>query len=136
MNQLAFLLLSVVILSTCRDQRSSDVQSREERFQEITSLTDLPASIQETLGVGRKGYEGIADAGDSFNITDVVDTNVPNRRFTIAGISNTHLLVAIERGGRAHNFQIVLFELPRTQRGEWTLVEKPANLRALLDSVP
>jgi len=92
-------------------------------------------SIQETLGVGRAGLEGIADAGDSFNVTDVVDTNLPNRRFTIAGISNTHLLVAIERGGRAHNFQILLFELPQTPKGEWTIFEKPADLRALLDAL-
>jgi hypothetical protein len=130
------LFLFVVVLTTCADKGTRDAQWREEQFQEITSLSGLPISIQEALGVGRAGFEGIADAGGAFNATDVVRENLPGRRFTIAGISNTHVLAAIERGGRGHYFEILLFELPRTQKDRWTLFEKPTNLRALLDSLP
>jgi hypothetical protein len=134
MKRLALLL---TLLVSCSSETVPTVEWRGQQFRQVASLKDLPDSIQTVLGVGKPGLDGIADAGGSFNATDVVDTNLPMRRFVFAGLSKTHSLVVIERGGRGHNYLVGLYELPMTQQQGWVLVtrEAPANLEQLVQEL-
>ncbi len=129
--------LFVALLAACSSPAPSSVQWRGQEFSEITSLKALPASIQGALGASRPGLEGVADAGASFNVTDVVDAKLPMRRFVLAGLSKTHALVAVEHGGRAHNVRVVLYELPDTEKEQWVLVGRAqlANLEDLVHNL-
>jgi hypothetical protein len=54
---------------------------------------------------------GIADRGDRFNVTDVVDPTLPMRRFTLAAVGTTCAIIAVEHGGRGHGFELTEFHL-------------------------
>src|ERR1700761_8678389 len=70
----------------------------------IRTLKQLPPEVDVFLI--NDGPKGIADRNGEFNPTDVVeDASVPMRRFVIAALSTERLIVEIEHGGRAHNFQ-------------------------------
>jgi hypothetical protein len=57
------------------------------------------------------GLAGIADAGADFNLTDVVDRQLPMKRFTLAAVGKTCALVGIEIGGYSHHYQIEEYRL-------------------------
>ncbi len=78
-------------------------------FQEVRALAGLPPTIKSTLGVGRPGLDGVADRGQSFNVTDMVDDRVPMRRLLSAGRDGDNWIVAIERGGRGYSVEVFLF---------------------------
>jgi hypothetical protein len=73
---------------------------------EATSLAALPDGVRRLLASMGNGFDGIADKGGRFNATDVVDHNVPMRRFILAAVGATCAVVAIEHGGLAHNFEV------------------------------
>jgi hypothetical protein len=128
-------LLFLMVVVACAKGAVETVMWRGDEFRELRTLQELPLSIQNALGVGRVGLEGIADAGGRFNVTDVVDSALPMKRFTVAGISSKQVLVVIEQGGRGHYFEVLLFELPNQEKQKWTLFEKPAGLRGLIESL-
>ena len=73
--------------------------------------------------------EGIADRGQPFNVTDVVDNRLPMQRFLTAGVDGDTWLVAVERGGRAHYAEAYHFSAHESKpREEWPLSDIPANL--------
>jgi len=78
---------------------------------EAQSLRELPAGVQVLLGVGLSPHDGgIADRGESFNAGDVwTDGMPPARRFVLGLVSGDKALVALEQGGRAHQFKAVEF---------------------------
>ena len=88
---------------------------------EARSLESLPAQVNALLGRGHAGLEGIADRNGKFNLTDVVDDKLPVRRFILAGFNDRCALVAVERGGRGHWFEVLAFE--RTD-GTWRATER------------
>lgn len=128
-------LLFLVVLVACAKGAVGTAMWQGDEFRELQTLQELPPSIQNTLGVGRVGLEGIADAGGRFNVTDVVDSALPMKRFVVAGISSKQLLVAIEHGGRGHYFEVLLFELPNQERQKWTFMEKPSGLQGLIEAL-
>src|SRR2546425_9391173 len=77
---------------------------------EARSLEALAPQLNSLLGRDRDGLEGIADRNGKFNVTDVVDNKLPMRRFVLAGLSASCAIVAVERGGRAHTYEVVAFE--------------------------
>ena len=98
---------------------------------EARSLENLPAEVNSLLGRGPDGLDGIADRNGKFNVTDVVDNRLPMRRFVLAGFNDSCALVAVERGGRGHWFEVFAFE--RTN-GKWH-VEQRWSVDAMPDSL-
>jgi hypothetical protein len=78
---------------------------------EAQSLRELPAGVQVLLGVGLSPRDGgIADRGENFNASDVWWDNMPpKRRFVLGLVSGDKALVALEQGGRAHQYKAVEF---------------------------
>ena len=102
---------------------------------EVRTLKALPHDVNALLGRQKDGPEGIADAGEQFNRTDVVDGRLPMRRFILAGSSLDSLLVAYEQGGRAYSIRAKGFVLARSgwrEVGDWTLSESPDSLWGLI----
>jgi hypothetical protein len=88
---------------------AATVQWGSYTFQEVRALAGLPPTIKSTLGVGRPGLDGLADRGQSFNVTDMVDDRVPMRRLLSAGRDGDNWIVALERGGRGYSVEVFLF---------------------------
>ena len=129
-----------VPLGSCRDrsgvaeQRALKVEWAGHSLREVTSLRELPPAVQSTLGVGIPGLDGIANRGESYNPTDVVDSRLPMRRFVVAGLDADTALVAVEHGGFGWRVEVTAFadiqRKPIPER-EWTLFETPTSLRDL-----
>lgn len=104
-------------------------------FKEVASLHDLPAPILDTLGAHKPGLEGIADRGQPFNATDVIEHPWPFRRFVIAGHDGNAWLVAYEQGGYAHAWRVLLF-VGDTVTERWVLYRPVTSLKEVLDALP
>ncbi len=102
---------------------------------EAHSLEILPAQLNSLLGRDRSGLEGIADRNGKFNVTDVVDNKLPMRRFVLAGLSASCAVVAVERGGRAHTYEVVMFERTDAKwrvAQRWSINAAPRSLQELV----
>ena len=105
---------------------------------EAHSLEILPAQLNSLLGRDRSGLEGIADRNGKFNVTDVVDNKLPMRRFVLAGLSASCAIVAVERGGRAHTYEVVAFEHINARwrvAQRWSINAAPRSLQELVAHV-
>lgn len=78
---------------------------------EVRSLGTLPTAIRHLLPSATHGLDGIADRGGHFNVTDVVDHDLPMRRFSLAAVATTCAVIAAEYGGVAHGFEITEYRL-------------------------
>jgi len=102
---------------------------------EARSLDTLPPQLNSLLGRDRGGFEGIADRNGKFNVTDVVDSSLPMRRFVLGGLSASCAIVAVERGGRAHSYEVVAFEQIDTKwrvAQRWSINAAPRSLQELV----
>ena len=105
---------------------------------EARSLEALPLQLNSLLGRDRGGLEGIAERNGKFNVTDVVDDKLPMRRFILAGLSASCAIVAVERGGRAHTYEVVAFEYTNAK---WRIAQRrsinaaPRSLQELVAHV-
>jgi hypothetical protein len=107
-------------------------------LREARSLESLPTQVNSLLGRGRDGLEGIADRNGKFNVTDVVDDKLPMRRFVLAGFNDGCALVAVERGGRGHWFEVLAFERTNGKwqvRQRWSIDAMPHSLQELRQHV-
>ncbi|HTD04247.1 hypothetical protein [Undibacterium sp.] len=77
---------------------------------ELASIEKLPAAVSNLLGANQRGLEGIANRGNKFNATDIVDSELPMRRLGFGAISSNCVLVAIEHGGYGYNVELWSFE--------------------------
>jgi len=75
----------MMLLDSCAETKPESVQSAGHTLREVKSLRSLPSSLQTALGVGRLGLKGIADRNGKYNPTEAVDTDLPMRRFLVAG---------------------------------------------------
>jgi hypothetical protein len=87
---------------------------------EVQSMRDLPMSLRALLPSADHGPNGIADHGGRFNATDVVDHNLPGRRFTLAAVASTCAVIAIEYGGIATGYELTEYRL---LQGHWQRAE-------------
>ena len=90
---------------------------------EVRSLVGLPADLRKQLPTMTHGLHGIADRRGSFNVTDVVDPDLPMQRFSLAAVGTTCAVVAVEHGGLAHRFELTEFHLVA---GKWITVGSSA----------
>jgi hypothetical protein len=105
---------------------------------QVQSRAALPKDVTTALGWHKTGAQGIADAREKFNATDVVDARLPQRHFIVGGASPTSVLVAYEQGGFTRSIHAVGFSLGGSgwsKAGEWTLDAIPYTLSSLLDVV-
>jgi hypothetical protein len=80
-------------------------------FTEVWSLEALPNKLRHMFPSSRIGVDGIADRGGRFNATDVIVHDWPMRRFVLAAVGKSCVVVAIEYGGRAHGFELSEYRL-------------------------
>jgi hypothetical protein len=105
---------------------------------EVGSVEGLPKDVKEILGRQNTGAEGIADKWEKFSATDVVDNHLPMRRFITGGSGTVFAVVAYEQGGRGYSIQAATFGMHGSgwvKEGQWTLQEKPYDLRGLLQLI-
>lgn len=133
----AVLMTLSVMIAACESERiPATVEWQGHVFQEVRTLTDLPPLIQAGLGVGRPGLDGVADRSRPFNVTDLVDGNLPMRRLLAAGRDGETWLVALEQGGRGYSVVVFLFSPPdATPKQQWVLLERPRTLREVVQQV-
>jgi hypothetical protein len=103
--------------------------SLTEVFHEVKQSSRLPNAVLEKLG-------GIADPGQPFNATDVVDTKLPMRRLVVAAISEKYCIVTYWKGGIALGLKTSIFELSagRVKR-IWVSAGGGLNFRDLKETV-
>jgi hypothetical protein len=82
-------------------------------FAEARSLAQLPHEVSVALGAERKGLDGIADREGKFNRTDVANTELPMRRFSLGAVAPNCVLAAVEHGGVAYYVELLAFERTR-----------------------
>jgi hypothetical protein len=131
---LLFVTILPALFSACTNREPGGAKWRGQWFQEVRSIRSLPVRIQNALGVGKPGLDGIADRGGKFNATDRIDSSLPQRRFILAGLSSDSVLVVVAHGGRGYHVQASLFLLASgdASPGEiWTLANEPESLDAL-----
>jgi len=102
---------------------------------EVRSLAALPPGIRSELGVDLPGTEGVADRGRPFSVTDVVSHGAPFRRLLTAGRDGDTWLVALERGGRAYNVKVFLFDPDSTSKHSWILFTRPKTLKQVVQGI-
>jgi len=73
-------------------------------YEPLTSLKAVPEVVLKVLPL-------IADQGEPFNATDVIDPQLPHRRFVFGGQSTQFVLICYEHGGFAPHAHLAVFEI-------------------------
>ena len=86
-------------------------------LQTYDQATKIPMFIKEVLNCWSwKNNWSIADKGQPFNATDVIDTSLPNRQLLYLGVNENYLLIAYNHGGGfASNCPVLLFRFENKQ---------------------
>jgi hypothetical protein len=124
----ATLILVSLVLSACNRDVPTDIHqvrkteviislralgiNRSETFKEVRANALPKAVLAEFRDFHVSGtVEGIADAGQPFNATDVVDPGLPMRSLVVAGLSQHYCALSYWEGGIAMMFKTSIFEL-------------------------
>lgn len=78
--------------------------NQTEVFNKVERASGLPSAVLDKLG-------GIADPGQPYNSTDVVDSNLPMRQLVVAAVSENYCIVTYWHGGIALRLETRIFEL-------------------------
>lgn len=103
---------------------------------EARNLAMLPASLKQYLSARTGGPNAIAERDRPFNETDVMDAKLPRLRFTLAAVSDSCAVVALEYGGIAHGYQIMALRWSNAhwhETGHITSLREPRSLENLLN---
>ena len=74
-------------------------------FMPIGSVAALPETVRSRIG------REMANPGEEFNVTDVINSHLPMQRLVFAGASGSYYLVHYEVGGRGLHYVTALFEV-------------------------
>ena len=114
--------LPLFLLVVCSEARAFDkANCAASAYSEAYLLSDLPAEVRVSLQKDRFGLDELSDKGGDFNSTDVGAG--PHRRFALAAVSPTRILVAVEHGGRGYFVELWEFE---QNNGKWRGEERQA----------
>lgn len=81
-------------------------------FTVVKSVKQIPAAVQKALELPpKKPLGGMADAGEPFEVGDVVSDKLPSRRLIFAAINPQYCLVYFDQGGIAHRHEVTLYRL-------------------------
>jgi hypothetical protein len=103
--------------------------SQAEVFHEAKQSSRLPNAVLDKLG-------GLADPGQPFNATDVVDADLPMQRLVVAAVSERYCIVTYWKGGITLGMETSIFELSagRVKR-IWVSAGGGLNFRDLKETV-
>jgi hypothetical protein len=87
-------------------------------FHEVDKSSLLPKAVLDQFGgpidfnhITAHAFGGMADPGQPFNSTDVMDSKDPTRQLVVAALSQQYCLVTYWRGGITLRLQTAIFEL-------------------------
>ena len=97
-------------------------------FTILRKVADLPAGIRMLYTV-KGGRVAMADPGERFEATDVIDRDKPRRRLIFAGVAGDRVFIHYARGGRGHSYLVSLFRLksPDLAVGLWSGYRGPVK---------
>ncbi len=103
--------------------------SQTEMCHEVKQASRLPSAVLDKLG-------GIADPGQPFNTTDVVDPKLPMRQLLVAAVSENYCIVSYWQGSITLSMETRIFELSagRVKR-IWVSAGGGLNFRDLKETV-
>jgi hypothetical protein len=78
--------------------------NQTQTFREINRASLLPKAVLDQFG-------GMADPGQPFNATDVVDPRLSRRQLVVAAVSKQYCIVSYWQGGIGLSFKTTIFEL-------------------------
>jgi hypothetical protein len=78
-------------------------------YKEVNKIKEIPPPVLTALLSLMKHDPRLANPGEPFNATDVVDTNVPMRRLIFTAGTPTGWLICYEHGGRGYMRHLVVF---------------------------
>lgn len=79
--------------------------NQTQTFSAVERASHLPKAVVEQFG-------GMADLGQRFNTTDIVDLNeLPNQQLVVAAVSDQYCIVSYWQGGITLSFETKIFEL-------------------------
>jgi len=78
--------------------------NQTQTFREVTRASLLPKAVLDQFG-------GMADPGQPFNTTDVVDPGLPMQELVVAAVSEQYCIVSYWQGGITFSFETKIFEL-------------------------
>ena len=83
------------------------------QFKVVSKTDGIPIDIKQAFSkVTREAPFAMADPGKKFQVTDVVhDRSLPRRRLVFAGFQGDTWFVHYERGGLAHSYFVVAFNV-------------------------
>lgn len=96
----------------------------------VRKVSDLPAGIRKLYTVKGGSRVAIADPGERYEATDVIDDpDLPRRRLIIAGVALDRAFIHYEEGGIAHFYRVELFRLEPPDRavGLWSGYRGPTK---------
>jgi hypothetical protein len=90
-------------------------------FTILRKVAELPAGIKKLYMVNG-GRVAMANPGEEFEATDLIDPDLPRRRLIFAGVAGDRVFIHYERGGRSHSYLVALFRLksPDLAVGLWS----------------
>lgn len=95
-------------LAACAASLAVATAAHAGAWTQAASLKDLPAAVQQQLGVGNAD-DAIADRGQPFNAGCVGMDNTPRKRFLLGAVSGDVVVVGVEFGGIALHSQSIAF---------------------------
>ena len=103
--------------------------TQTEVFHEVKQESGLPGAVLHSLG-------GIANPGQPFNATDVVDPRLPMRQLVVAAVSEKYCVVTYWQGGIALRMETMVFELAEGRvKRMWCSPGGGLNFRDLKETV-
>jgi hypothetical protein len=75
----------------------------------VTTVEQIPSAVMADLSARMKHDPRLANPGERFNRTDVVDPRSPMRRLVLAGLGARSWFVTYEHGGRGYHRHLVVY---------------------------
>ena len=80
-----------------------------EKYVLATTVEQIPPGVIADLSARMKHDPRLANPGERFNRTDVVDPRYPMRRLVLAGLGTRSWFVSYEHGGRGYHRHLVVY---------------------------
>ena len=80
-----------------------------EKYVLATTVEQIPPAVMADLSARMKHDPRLANPGERFNRTDVVDPRYPMRRLVLAGLGARSWFVSYEHGGRGYHRHLVVY---------------------------
>jgi hypothetical protein len=117
-----------IVIENLQNVPPADIQ----RMVKVNSLKELPMEINDLLNAKFRFF-GLADIGEQFNASDMIDLKQPSSRLKEASLSEDAAVLTIEKGGIAVRFIELRFF--KDDKG-WHLLEDGGEVPASNNKSP